>query len=58
MSTNNKVLTKDEIYASFPNIPAPIKGEPDATTMRLLRRALNANAASIHSDRGAGNMVI
>ena len=54
MSTTNKVPTTDEIYASFPNIPEPIEGEPDATTMRLLRRALKANAASVHSDRGGG----
>ena len=52
MSTTSKVPTTDEIYASFPNIPEPIVGEPDATTMRVLRRTLKANAASVHSNRG------
>ena len=54
MSTTNKVPTTDEIYASFPNIPEAIEGEPDAAKMRLIRRALKANAASVHSDRGGG----
>ena len=54
MSTTSKVPATDEIYASFPNHPEPIEEDSDATTMRLLRQSLKANAASVHSDRGGG----